>query len=164
MSATSRHVPSNATNRLPANHAPGVASVANGRATRRNSASTGSNPKRWRAWKMPDFDGSTTGAAADDHDNPSVNSDNTSSYAPSACKAIPIEKYAITRAGNDRCRCSVRPASATTSSTNAGGNVRVSTPTETRSDNRRSDSGFLQPARGTPPNYTPVVLTERYWV
>jgi hypothetical protein len=86
----------------------------------------------------------------------------TSSYAPSACNAIPIEKYAMTRAGKDRCRCSVRPASATTSSTNAGGNVRVSTPTETRSDNRRSDSGFLQPARGTPPNYTTVVLTERY--
>jgi hypothetical protein len=39
----------------------------------------------------------------------------------------------------------------------------VTTPTDTRSDNRRSDSGFVQPARGMPPNYTAVTLTERYW-
>ena len=79
VSATSRHVPSIATNRLPASHAPGVDAVANGRATRRNNASTGSEPSRGRAWKIADFDGSTTGAAPDDHDNPSVNNANTSS-------------------------------------------------------------------------------------
>ena len=119
-------------------------------------------PQPCRAWKIADFDGNTTGASPDAHANPSVNNANTSSYEPSECSAIPIEKYAIVRAGNDRCRCSVRPASAITSSTSPGGNVRVSTPTDTRSDNRRSDSGFLQPARGTHPNYTAVVLTERY--
>src|SRR5665811_2092507 len=106
---------------------------------------------------------SFTGSSTQDHANPSVNSDNTSSYEPSECNAIPIEKYAITRAGNDRCRCSVRPTAAITSSTNAGGNARVNTPTDTRSDNRRSDSGLVHPARGIHPNYTPVTLTERYW-
>lgn len=79
-----------------------------------------------------------------------------------ARNAIPTAKYAITRAGNDRCRCSLRFVSASTSSTSAGGNTRVSSPTDTRSDRRRSDGGFFHPARGTPPNYTPVVLTERY--
>ena len=62
----------------------------------------------------------------------------------------------MARAGSDRLRCSVRPQLATTSSTKAGGNVRVSTPTETRSESRRSDAGFLQPWRGTPSNYTIV--------
>ena len=37
------------------------------------------------------------------------------------------------------------------------------TPTETRSDKRRSETGFFHPARGMPPNYTGVSLTERYW-
>ena len=50
-----------------------------------------------------------------------------------------------------------------TSSTRSGGNTRVNTPTDTRSDNRRSESGFLHPALGTPANYTAVTLTERYW-
>jgi len=77
---------------------------------------------------------------------------------------MPIAKYAITRAGNDRFRCSVRPAPAITSSTNAGGNTRVKTPTDTKSDRRRSETGFFHPARGIPPNYTRVSLTERYWV
>ncbi len=45
------------------------------------------------------------------------------------------------------------------SSTSPGGNTRVNTPTDTRSDNRRSDSGFFQPALGMPPNYTDVTLT-----
>ena len=76
---------------------------------------------------------------------------------------MPIEKYAIARAGNERLRCSVRSQLATTSSTSDGGNVRVSTPTETRSESRRSDAGFLQPGRGTQSNYTIVTLTERYW-
>ena len=58
----------------------------------------------------------------------------------------------------------MRPAAAITSSTNPGGNTRVNTPTETRSDNRRPDSGFFHPARGMTPNYTGVTLTERYWV
>jgi hypothetical protein len=75
---------------------------------------------------------------------------------------MPIEKYAITRAGSDRCRCSVRPTQAITSSTRSGGNTHVSTPTETKSDNRRSVSGFTHPARGMPPNHTAVTLTERY--
>jgi len=39
----------------------------------------------------------------------------------------------------------------------------VRTPTDTRSDNRRSDSGFFQPARGMTQNYIIVTLTERYW-
>ena len=65
--------------------------------------------------------------------------------------------------GNDRCRNSVRPHPAITSSTNPGGNVRANTPTDTKSDNRRSDTGFNHPARGIHPNYTNVVLTERYW-
>lgn len=52
---------------------------------------------------------------------------------------------------------------AITSSASPGGNTLVSTPTDTRSDKRRSDSGFFHPARGTPANYTRVRLTERYW-
>jgi len=36
------------------------------------------------------------------HDSPSVNCASTSSYEPSEYNAIPIEKYAITRAGNAR--------------------------------------------------------------
>ena len=45
-----------------------------------------------------------------------------------------------------------------------GGNTRVSTPTDTKSDNRRSDSGLRQPVHEAyPTNYTHVVLTERYW-
>jgi hypothetical protein len=75
----------------------------------------------------------------------------------------PIKKYVIARAGNDRFRCSVHPQPAMTSSTSDGGNVRVSTPTETRPESRRSDAGFLQPWRGTRSNYTTVTLTERYW-
>ena len=67
---------------------------------------------------------------------------------------IPIAKYAITRAGNDRWRWSVRPTSAMTSSTSAGGNTRVSTPTDTKSDNRRSETGFTHPARGMSRNDT----------
>ena len=164
LSATSNVVPSIATIRRPARNDPGVSAVANGCATRSNNALTGSNPNRSRAWKIADFDGNFTGSTpGSDHANPSVNNPNTSSYEPSECNAIPIAKYAIVRAGNDRCRCSVRPASAITSSTTSAGNTRVSNPTDTRSDNRRSDTGFTQPARGIHPNYTTVVLTERYW-
>ena len=135
-----------------------------GVATRANNAANGSDPNRARAWKIADLLGSGYSSCQPEaHDSPSVNWASTSSYEPSEYSAIPIEKYAITRAGNDRCRCSVRPASAITSSTRSGGNTRVSTPTDTKSDNRRSDSGFLHPARGMPPNYTDVTLTERYW-
>ena len=51
---------------------------------------------------------------ADDHASPSVSCANTSSQEPSECSAIPIEKYAITRAGNDRFRCSLLPATSIT--------------------------------------------------
>ncbi len=162
VSATSRHVPSIATRRRPANQQPGAPTSANGTATRSNNAATGSVPRRARAWKIADFDGNTTGSSPDAHDNPSVNNDRTSSYEPSEYNAIPIEKYAITRAGNDRCRNSVRPATAITSSTSPGGNTRVNNPTDTKSDRRRSETGFNHPARGIHPNYTPVTLTERY--
>ena len=148
----------------PASHAPGVADRRQ-RLQRpdRTTPSAARAPTASRAWKIADFDGNFTGSASrNDHANPSVNNPSTSSYEPSECNAIPIAKYAITRAGNDRCRCSVRPDSAITSSTTSGGNTRVNTPTDTRSDNRRSDSGFTQPARGTHPNYTAVILTERY--
>ena len=39
----------------------------------------------------------------------------------------------------------------------------ISAPTDTKSDKRRSETGFTHPARGMPPNYTVVILTERYW-
>ena len=69
-----------ATNRLPASHAPDVAGVANGTATRANSSASGSNPNRARAWKIADFDGNLIGSASPDtHDNPSVNKPSTSS-------------------------------------------------------------------------------------
>ena len=130
----------------------------------RTTPSPARHPNRSRAWKIADFDGNFTGSASgNDHANPSVNKPTTSSYEPSECNAIPTAKYATTRAGNNRCRCSVRPAAAITSSTTSGGNTRVNNPTDTRSDNRRSDSGFTQPARATHPNYTTVVLTERHW-
>jgi hypothetical protein len=164
VSATSRQHPSIATSRRPASHTPGIASVPIGVATRANNAANGSEPNRVRAWKIADLlGGRYSSCQPEAHDSPSVNWASTSSYEPSEYSAIPIEKYAITRAGSDRCRCSVRPACAITSSTRPGGNTRVSTPTDTRSDNRRSDSGFFHPARGTQPNYTAVTLTERYW-
>ena len=98
VSATSRQVPSIATNRRPANHAPGAPRTANGAATHSNNARTGPNPNRARAWKIADFDGNFIASASDTHDKPSVNNDNTSSYEPPECNAIPIAKYAITRA------------------------------------------------------------------
>jgi hypothetical protein len=62
-----------ATNRRPASHDPGVASVANGRATRANNALNGSTPSRSRAWKIPDFDANFGGASPPaDHARPSV--------------------------------------------------------------------------------------------
>jgi hypothetical protein len=76
--------------------------------------------------------------------------------------AIPIAMYAITRAGKLRLRCSVHPPWAITSSTSFGGNTRISTPTDTRSDRRRSETGFNHLTRHSPPNYTVVTLTERY--
>src|SRR5665811_250594 len=79
------------------------------------------------------------------------------------CSAIPIAKYAIDRAGNDRRRFSVRPHSVITASTTSAGKTFDSRPTDTRSGNRRSDSAFLQPVRGMPTNYTLVTLIERYW-
>jgi hypothetical protein len=39
------------------------------------------------------------------------------------------------------------------------GSLGVNTPTDTRSDNRRSETGFTHPERGMPPNYTVVSLT-----
>jgi hypothetical protein len=75
---------------------------------------------------------------------------------------MPMEKYAMARAGSDRFRNSVRPQSATTSSTNVGGNVRVSATTETRSHSRQSDAGFLQPPLDATTNYTIATLTEQY--
>jgi hypothetical protein len=71
-----------------------------------------------------------------------------------------MAKYAITRAGSERF---LRSAEEITSSTKSGGNTLVSRPTDTRSDRRRSETGFTQPARGTHPNYTIGTLTERYW-
>ncbi len=79
VSATSRQVPSIATSRRPASHAPAAPGVASGRATRANNASTGSDPSRARAWKIADFDGNLTGSAPDVHANPSVNNPSTSS-------------------------------------------------------------------------------------
>src|SRR5680860_854815 len=110
VSAVSTQVPSMATNRRPASHADGVDSAAIGTATCLNSSQRGSEPNRTRAWKIADFDGNLGGSPPGSaHDRPSVNNDNTSKYDPSECNAIPIEKYAITRAGNNRCRCSLRP-------------------------------------------------------
>ena len=55
VSATSRHVPSIATNRRPASHAPGVPGSPNGRATRENKPCNGSEPNRALAWKIADL-------------------------------------------------------------------------------------------------------------
>jgi hypothetical protein len=74
-----------------------------------------------------------------------------------------MAKYAITLAGSERLRCSVRPTPAITSSTRSGGKTLVSKPTDTRSDRRRSETGFTHPARGMATNYIIVTLTERYW-
>jgi len=54
-SATSKQVPSTATIRRPASHTPGVASPPIGAATRSNNAANGSDPNRWRAWKIADL-------------------------------------------------------------------------------------------------------------
>jgi len=55
VSATSRHIPSIATNRRPASHTPGVCSPPIGLATRSNNAANGSDPSRARAWKIADL-------------------------------------------------------------------------------------------------------------
>ncbi|GAC1443039.1 MAG: hypothetical protein NVSMB55_15470 [Mycobacteriales bacterium] len=103
MSATSRHIPSIATSRRPASHTPGVETPPIGLATRSNNAANGSAPNRARAWKIADLLGGVyVSVHPDAHDSPSVSCANTSSYEPSEYKAIPIEKYAITRAGNAR--------------------------------------------------------------
>ena len=73
-----------------------------------------------------------------------------------------MANYAVTLGGNERFRCSVRPAPAITSSTRAGGNTLVNKPTDTNSDRRRSETGFAHPARGSLPNYIIVMLTRRY--
>ena len=56
---------------------------------------------------------------------------------------LPIAKYAIDLAGNDRRRCSVRPHSGITASTTSAGKTFINRPTDARSGNRRSDSGFF---------------------
>lgn len=61
-----------------------------------------------------------------------------------------------------RLRCSVRPASAITSSTTSAGKTLVKRPIDTKSDNRRSDSGFTHPERGMAIILSSVPLTERY--
>src|SRR5664280_2908251 len=160
VSATSTQLPSIATIRRPASHTPAISGVPIGLATRANKASNGFDPSRALAWKIADFDGAVKlSAQPEAHDSPSVSWLSTSSYEPSEYSPIPIAKYAITRAGNDRRRCSVRPSAAITSSTRPGGNTRVNTPTDTRSDNRRSETGFTHPERGMPTNYTVVSLT-----
>ena len=80
VSATSSVVPSMATSRRPANHDPGVLAVAKGRATLAKSSRKGSEPRRARAWKMPDFDGSVHDSDQPDvHESPSVSWEKTSS-------------------------------------------------------------------------------------
>ena len=103
VSATSRQHPSIATIRRPASHTPAILGVPIGLATRANNASNGFGPNRARAWKIADFDGIVKlSAQPEAHDKPSVNWLSTSSYEPSEYSPIPIAKYAITRAGNDR--------------------------------------------------------------
>ena len=141
----------------------GVPLPASGRATRANSRAIASAPRRSRACEIAALLASRRGSSPRSaHANPSEINASTSSYEPSECSAIPIAKYAIDLAGNDRRRFSVRPHSAITASTTCAGNTLISRPTDTRSGNRRSDSGFLHPERGIPPNYTRVTLIERY--
>ena len=52
VSATSRQLPSIATNRCPASHTPDIPAVPIGLATRANNASNGFDPNRARAWKI----------------------------------------------------------------------------------------------------------------
>jgi len=93
-----------------ANHAPGAPAHQRPR-DRSNTPATGAAPSRARAWKIADFRWQHDRfSSTDAHDRPSSTNDKTSSYEPSNATAIPIEKYAITRASNDRCRNSVRPA------------------------------------------------------
>jgi len=40
----------------------------------------------------------------------------------------------------------------------------VNNPTDTKSDSRRSETGFTHPLRGSSADYTHAVLTERYWI
>ena len=155
VSATSRQVPSIATSRRPASHTPGVSGPPIGRATRANNAANGSDPNRSRAWKIADLPGnrycSATPTPTTTHRSAATTRPHTSppSTAPSRSRSTPSPAPATT---DDAARCAPTPA--ITSSTSSGGNTRVSTPTDTRSDNRRSDSGFIHPARGIPTNYT----------
>ena len=72
-------------------------------ATRSNNAANGSEPNRARAWKIADLlGGRYSSCQPEAHDSPSVSWASTSSYEPSEYSAIPIEKYAITRAGSER--------------------------------------------------------------
>ena len=63
LSATSRHVPSIATSRRPASHAPGVSTVANGARDPVEQRLHRLGPQPFRAWKIADFDGNFTGSA-----------------------------------------------------------------------------------------------------
>mgnify|MGYP001793918982 CR=1 FL=1 len=76
---------------------------------------------------------------------PPTSSRATSSYPSSAHRHIANVKYTTTRAGNSRWRFSTRPAAASTSSTSAGGNVAVSTPTAIRSGKRSTTDGLNWP-------------------
>lgn len=129
-----------------------------GVATFSNSRAIGSGPSRLRACEIAalfaSFEDPSWRSA---HARPSEINANTSSYEPSECRAIPIARYAIDRAGNDRYRFSVRPHSAITASTTSAEKTFINRPTDTRSGNRRSDSDFRQPDRGIPTN-TPVSL------
>ena len=158
VSATSNVVTSIATNRRPASHEPGVASVANGRATRSNNPFNGWAPKRSRASKIADFDGNFPGPATPDsaHASPSVINAITASYEPSECRAIPIAKYAITRAGKDRDVSSVQSQPTITSSTH-----QAETPASKQTNRRQirqTSRRFRLPPPSTrdSPNYTHV--------
>ena len=73
VSATSRHIPSIATNRRPASHTPGVCSPPIGFANRSNNAANGSAPNRVRAWKIADLlGGVSVSVHPEAHESPSV--------------------------------------------------------------------------------------------
>ena len=158
-------VPSIATTRRPASHAPGVSPSPTvpppGRTTPspartptvhgpgRSPTSTATSPAPAQAPTTPTHRSTTP---THPHRSPP-------SATPSPPRSTPPPAPATTdaaaRSGPPQ-RSPHRPRQA--------GNTRVNNPTDTRSDNRRSDSGFTQPARATHPNYTAVVLTERHCI
>ena len=129
-----------------------------GRATRSNNACNGSDPNRARAWKIADF-------ARQQYPAPPAR--RPRQPVGQLGQHILIGALGVQRHPDREIRHHPRRQRPTAAARSAptprsphqpdsGGNTRVNTPTDTRSDNRRSDSGFTHPRTRHTPQTTPM--------